>query len=53
MSVNQLKSLHAKGFDLDGVIEVTINKNWQGIGDETYQPYERFKRNLADDLLVI
>lgn len=53
MSVNQLKSLHAKGFDLDGVIEVTINKNWQGIGDETYKPYERFKRNLADDLLVI
>ena len=53
MSANQLKSLHAKGFDLDGVIEVTINKNWQGIGDETYKPYERLKRNLADDLLVI
>lgn len=53
MSANRLISLDAKGFDTNGVIEVTISKNWKGIGDETYQPYQRFKRDLSAELLVI
>ena len=53
MSKNRLIALHKKGFDTSGVIEVTISKNWQGIGDDTYQPYQRFKRDLAAEHLVI
>lgn len=53
MSTNRLVALHKKGFDTSGVIEVTISKNWKGIGDDTYQPYQRFKRDLAAEHLVI
>ena len=53
MSRNRLIALHKKGFETSGIIEVTISKNWQGIGDETYQPYQRFKRDPSAELLVI
>lgn len=53
MSANRLTALAKKGFDTSGVIEVTISRNWKGIGDDSYEPYQRFKRDLAAEILVL
>lgn len=52
MSKNRLIALDKKGFDTSGVIEVTINRNWKGIGDDSYSAYDRCKRDLAEQLII-
>ena len=52
MSKTRLIALDKKGFDTSGVIEVTINRNWKGIGDDTYSAYSRCKRDLAEQLII-
>ena len=52
MSKNRLITLDKKGFDTGQVIEVTINRNWKGIGDESYKAYERCKQDIAEKLII-
>ena len=52
MSKNRLITLNKKGFDTSQVIEVTINRNWKGIGDESYSAYDRCKRDVAEQLII-
>ena len=52
MSKNRLITLAKKGFDTGQVIEVTINRNWKGIGDESYKAYERCKQDIAEKLII-
>lgn len=51
-SKNQLESLHRHGYSADAVIEVTINRNWVGIGDHTYKTYNQCKRDVAAELII-
>lgn len=52
MSKNRLITLDKKGFDTGQVIEITINRNWKGIGDESYKAYERCKQDIAEKLTI-
>ena len=52
MSKNRLITLDKKGFDTGQVIEITINRNWKGIGDDSYSAYDRCKRDLAEQLII-
>ena len=52
MSKNRLIALDKKGFDTSGVIEITINRNWKGIGDDSYSAYDGCKQDLRDRLII-
>ena len=52
MSKNRLITLDKKGFDTGQVIEVTINRNWKGIGDESYNAYDCCKQDIAEKLII-
>lgn len=51
-SANRLVSLHRAGFDANEVIEVTINRGWQGIGDKTYGAYKNCQRDYTQELTI-
>lgn len=51
-SKNRLVSLYKAGFDANEVIEVTINRGWQGIGDKSYGAYKNCQRDHAQELII-
>lgn len=51
-SSNRLLLLHDAGFDANEIIEVTITRGWQGIGDKTYGAYKNCQRDHGQELII-